>query len=468
MELARRFIRESPPGSGVIVAGRSHYFDSIAEMRTGLDLTQDVQVLQLGEFNDDQMKKYLSSLGSAGELPSWVPSRPLFLGHLAVRGGLAKLTLDSTLLDQASGWDFLLDCICHREAELETGVESQSVRRIIEELAIICQRSFDGLGPFNSEDLDSAFKRACGYPPSDRDKILLMRFPGLGLPDEDTGQRHFVDADLAEAALGSAMFAFIDSPFDKKWAQDYWQGTIKPLGARVAAKIINERKIPGGKIDGALERAQKHYAQTPLATNILIIATHIRHYPMTNVNVDTQLIDHLEISNDCIHFHKITFRDCLFSLLEIDYDFADKSLPVFDSCTIGTLLGRGKAWLESSVVFANCEVEEVDDEDQITTASIMELSLPSYSKVVISILKKVYAQSGKARKGNAFSRGVGQSAQQHVPTAIDNLKSAGFIIKVPSSGEPLWTSSKDKTIKKRVRSILGAANSSTDSILLEN
>jgi hypothetical protein len=467
MELVRGFIRESPPDCGVIVAGRSHYFDTISEMRSGLGLQNSAQVLQLGEFNDEQIQKYLASLGFTEALPSWVPARPLFLGHLAVCGGLAKLAHNTDLLDQASGWDYLLDCICHREAELETGADSDSIRRIIEELAVIGQRSLDGLGPFSSTDLDSAFQRACGYPPSDRDKILLMRISGLGPADNDTGHRYFVDSDLAEAALGSAMASFFDTPFGKDWHRDNFQGTIKPLGARVAAAMLRKKRLSPGKIDGALEFSKKHYAQTPVIANLLFIAARIENYPLPSAHIDGQLIDHLEISTDSFHIRELAFRGCLMSLLDIDPDFPDKSLPSFDSCSIGTLKGRGKAWVESSKIFANCEIEKIDEEEGITTALIMNLNLPPYSKVVISILKKVYAQSGSARKENALYRGLSQFAQQDVPRAIDNLKSDGFIIRLSMSAEPLWAASKNKTIRSRVRLILGSPNSSKDPILFD-
>lgn len=139
VELVRRFVEETPSSAGLLVSGRRHFFDSSGEMMTSLGLRdRNPAVLYTDEFNDEQVRTYLSDHAWEGQLPDWLPSHPLLLGHLATAGALEALT-EGAITGPAPGWDYLLDRICEREAKIEHGLDGSTIRRILERLATIAR-----------------------------------------------------------------------------------------------------------------------------------------------------------------------------------------------------------------------------------------------------------------------------------------------------------------------------------------
>ena len=135
MEAVRRLIREHPQNAGLLVAGRAHFFDNPNERHKALGLPSNTVELSLSEFNEKQIETYLQRAGLSGSVPSWLPSRPLLVGYLAAKGLLNNI-LDKESISQpmgpAAGWDALLESVTDREAEIEAGIDGNTVRRILE------------------------------------------------------------------------------------------------------------------------------------------------------------------------------------------------------------------------------------------------------------------------------------------------------------------------------------------------
>ena len=179
MEVVRRFIREQPNGVGAVLTGRARFFDSDKERRNALGIGDEFHELTLNEFNDEQIKRYLDKHRLSAVVPSWMPSRPLLVGYLASSGVLGQAASgggsDLDLLsDPARGWDFVVDRVCSREAEIEAGIDGQTVRRMLERLATKARRGQSGVGPLSREDVIAAFAEICGYQP---DKTAARRGP---------------------------------------------------------------------------------------------------------------------------------------------------------------------------------------------------------------------------------------------------------------------------------------------------
>jgi hypothetical protein len=159
MEVVRQFIREQPIGAGLIVAGRAHFFDSERERKNALHPASNFVELTLNEFNDEQIQRYLTKRGLSGSVPGWMPSRPLLVGYLAASGVLKEAFSDANgnnqnlAADPAKGWDYILDRVCEREADIEAGIDGTTVRRILERLATLARHSQSGLGPLSPEDI---------------------------------------------------------------------------------------------------------------------------------------------------------------------------------------------------------------------------------------------------------------------------------------------------------------------------
>ena len=90
MELIRKFMR-GPSGTGVIVAGRQHYFDSDDELTNALGLSHNSTSLYIDDFTDSQIREFLIKKGWQEGIPAWLPSRPLLLGYLCARDMLKEV-----------------------------------------------------------------------------------------------------------------------------------------------------------------------------------------------------------------------------------------------------------------------------------------------------------------------------------------------------------------------------------------
>ncbi len=93
MQVVREFIRGQPQDVGLILAGRAHFFDSERERESALGLSPSVVELTLNEFNEEQIKRYLSACDLSGKVPGWMPARPLLVGYLATSGLLRDLLI---------------------------------------------------------------------------------------------------------------------------------------------------------------------------------------------------------------------------------------------------------------------------------------------------------------------------------------------------------------------------------------
>ncbi len=127
VRLVREFVEQSPRRGKVVITGREHYFDSHNELVSALGLKDKDLILSLNEFTQDQITVFLQKKGINQHVPDWLPSRPLLLGYLVVRGLLSVESRLSEPTTQEDGWNYILDRVCEREASqidpvlIETG-----------------------------------------------------------------------------------------------------------------------------------------------------------------------------------------------------------------------------------------------------------------------------------------------------------------------------------------------------------
>ena len=151
--LVRHFMEQASSTTGVLLVGRSHFFDDRDEMCTALGLPSTALCLSASDLTDAQVRELLSSRNWGEAVPDWLPTRPLLVAHLAARGVLNDLRLVEDDLDAAGSWDFLLDQISQREARIDIGIDGTKVRGILERLATRARVSTSGLGPLSFEDV---------------------------------------------------------------------------------------------------------------------------------------------------------------------------------------------------------------------------------------------------------------------------------------------------------------------------
>ena len=262
MEVVRQFIREQPIGVGLILTGRAHFFDSERERIKAFAATSSFTELTLNEFNDEQIKAYLGKKGLEANIPNWMPSRPLLVGYLAASGILSAAfspgnpNREALSADPVKGWNFIVDRVCEREAEIEAGIDGQTVRRILERLATFARQSQSGLGPLTQDRLMGAFKDVCGYQPDGKGLVLLQRLPGLGIDRAEEGTRVFLDEDFADICRAGDIYAYLFDPFG--FTPSVFRGAdrcIGDLGAGLVMAKAEQSAFKSGMMIPALRRA---------------------------------------------------------------------------------------------------------------------------------------------------------------------------------------------------------------------
>ncbi len=473
MESVREFVRAQPTDAGIILAGRAHFFDSDRERRSALGTTPGAIELTLNEFSDDQIQRYLEKKGIAGSVPSWMPSRPLLVAYLATSGILEKAILaqgDGTLhpaaMDPARGWDLILDKVCAREAEIEAGIDGETVRRILDRLATMARSNQSGLGPLSREQLVTAFFEICGYQPDEKGMLLLQRLPGLGVDRSDEGTRVFLDGELADACRAGDVLRFISDPFGT--SPHVFRGAeiaLSTLGIGLSVIKAQDSGVSSGKMNAVIRRAQELQDLTLLVLDLVRIAMELGCAIETPIQLDDIYIPYLELlqkSGDCSRVH---FRSCFFSTLAIDTDVSAAELPRFEGCYIDELEGRSsRKDLPPGVFDDACQFEKYSEAPE-TTNAIGGMDLPLGAKVLLTILSKIYLRKGSGRRENALHRGLDHHGRRLVPPVLRLLQGQGLISPYRRGGADMTIWVPDRTKTSRVARMITSPRTCNDQLL---
>ncbi len=464
MELIRNFLR-GPSNTGIIVAGRQHYFDSESELNRSLGLRQDTTRLQINDFNEGQIREFLSRKGWTDHIPAWLPSRPLLLGYLFTRGMLDQVISVDHSSSPAAGWDVFLELTAQREAEIEAGIDGSAVRQIVENLATKARSKNDGMTSLSHDDILGSFQSVCGFSPDDRGFLLLQRLPGLGASKNDDGSRDFIDADLVDAARAGDIYRYIEDPFTFPLENPgNWHATLGQLGTELASLRCQNSAFRSGKLRTAINEAGNGSEQGALCMDLMQICKEMGFgFTGRPVAIRNTMIQDASFGDDSLDFSHITFHDCLFQRLEITASADSTLLPNFRECYIGTLDGRiSRSDLPTENFDNKCVFDSFGDSSQ-NTAAILALPLSTGVKVMLTLLKKLYLQPGAGRKQSAFFRGLDHRSRVLVPDMLQLLAREGLTIRSTTGEEPVWLPVRNEGV--RVRRLVSSPVGSSDRLI---
>ncbi|MFD9937260.1 NACHT domain-containing protein [Streptomyces massasporeus] len=466
VELVRRFCDESRASTSVVLAGRAHFFDSEREMRTALGARNNSLFLMAGEPTEEQAKKILHAYGWHDALPGWLPSRPLLLSYLGSSSALHGSVVGTFGRSAGEGWHMMLDRIAEREASMEVGVDGFTVRKVLERLATQARRSTDGLGPISQDELTSVFQSVTGYAPDEGSYQLLQRLPGLGAMDSVDGSRRFVDVSLADAARAGDVVACVLEPNTESPLLELTGSVacLDEVGIDVAAvRLEGEGAASSGGAYSSAAAFQRRGVSDSVIADIVRLASRLwpDEMPRTSISLHEIELRSFSLTADAKSYDWLSFHDCVIQELDLT-DHGGYALPHFQNCLIGQMTGvAGWPALQESR-FVDCEVAQFDA--QMSTAKgILALKTTPMNKVLLTILKKVYAQRGMGRKESALFRGLDNKHRELVPEALQRLTGAGLITPARSSGTRIYLPVRG--MASRVRRTLQAPQSSADSIL---
>jgi len=465
MELLRNFINEAPPGSGIVISGRQHFFDNKKELNTALALKNNFTQLSLNDFTDEQVREYLSKKGWTEAIPSWLPSRPLLLGYLASQDLLEQVLKVDKGSTPAAGWNALLTRVCDREARIEAGIDGETVRQLVERLATIARCNSDGLGPLQPDTIRQAFQQVCGYAPDDRGFVLLQRLPGLGANKQEDGSRDFIDQDFVDAARAGDVVRFIENPytFDIESPSE-WQSTLGQLGRELSAYLCSQRKFKSAKLSASTEVAGKKDGFNTLSADIIEVMKEMGYrYDGNALFIKGVLLQYSPLGDEGENYSKITYQNCLFERLSIAAQANPDLLPKFLDCYFGVVEGRVSAKdLPQSVFDKDCVFESFDDSAE-TSAAILDLSLPLNVRVLLTVLRKLYLQPGRGRKEGAFFRGLDYRARSLVPEVLQLIRREQLASRSSVGEEAVWLPVRSEG--QRIQRLLAAPTASNDPLI---
>lgn len=465
MELIRHFVRDTPSPCGVLITGRAHFFDSEHELSTALAADSKCLRFQLADFSGSQLATFLENAGWDGNIPDWLPTRPLLLAYLAGRNLLPAPTADYSGISPQAGWHELLERISKRESEIEAGIDASTVRHLIEAIATRARSSADGIGPISADAIIDVFRKVCGYQPDDRGAVLLQRLPGLGGTSSEDGSRVFVDKDFAEAARSGDVFRFIQSPYSTELCPENWQASLLNLGATIAAYRCQLHGYDKGKISSAIVSATGNRGSDNLLADLVLVLTQMpANYEGPRVYLKEVFVNDLSLDDALVDLSKLEFQDSVIARLELGAETKPEMLPVFLRCHFARVDGRTGDHDLPMERFCECSFDEFEHSSK-TTNGILALSLPLSTKVMLTILKKLFIQSGCGRRESALFRGLEPRAKELVPELLDLLRRHSFITKTKHGAETVWLPTKTRDARSRALTILSAPHSSADPLI---
>lgn len=464
MELIRNFMR-GPSNTGIIIAGRQHYFDSDSELTRSLGLRANTTRLHISDFNESQIHEFLTMKGWREGIPDWLPSRPLLLGYLFSRGMLEQVMTVDYGSSPAAGWDVFLELTAEREAEIEAGIDGQAVRQIVENLATKARSKNDGMRSLSQDDILGSFQSVCGFPPDDRGLLLLQRLPGLGASSSEDGSRDFIDGDLVDAARAGDVCRFVEDPYTFQLENPAnWQVTLDQLGTELASLRCHRVGFNTGKLRTAVQQAGRDADQGALCMDLLQVCKEMGFgFTGQSITVKNIMVPDASFGDDSLDFSRVSFSECLFQRLEISTLAESTLLPHFSECYIGTLDGRvSKTDLPESIFDDKCVVDSFGDSSQ-NTAAILALPLSTGVKVLLTVLKKLYLQPGAGRKQSALFRGLDHRSRILVPDVLQLLVREKLTVRSAVGEEPVWLPVRDEGV--RVRRLVSSPLESNDRLI---
>ncbi len=449
MTLLRHFIEESPSDVSILMSGRINYFDSDEECVNSLG-GNGINILHLHDFDEHQLTQYLkeNSLQNI-KLPEWFPTRPLLISYLVNKNFLKEKILTEEL-DPASGWDWLLDKICEREAKIENGIDPKTIRDIIEKLASFCRTlKISSLGPIPKSTIHDIFTEIVGYNPESEKRALIMlqRLPGLSAPTNGNDEfRYFIDENLLQAACAGEVFKYILSPYLKDRVDNphQWVSALSPLGISTIALHVNKKKIDSNTVMDAI-RLSKQYDSDALTCDLLLSLNEIETpWIRGRITVSDVVIPTLELKTGLLS--SVEFREVIVKNLIVDIASINEDIPLFEKSLILSVQGVHIESMLPSGRFNSVDFEKFDDYIETNEAILSREDLNIVQKISITILRKLYLQKGGGRQEKSLRRGLSPKHLVYVDQVLDIIEKENLAFKSKGNGiNRVWIPIRSKT-----------------------
>jgi hypothetical protein len=220
-----------------------------------------------------------------------------------------------------------------------------------------------------------------------------------------------------------------------------------------------------GKIVAALEYAREKLGSDVLSADIVLVLERTGlGYHDSALFLRGVLVPELSLEQSQTDLARVEFQDSVFGSLSVSADFPIDHTPRFVRCHFGLVEGFTGLRDLPTKVFLDVTADDFDNPAH-TTNAILSLALPLATRVLLTVVRKLYAQRGSGRRESALYRGLDARAQQLVPEVLDLLRREGFAIRSRQGDQPVWLPARSSDARRRALSILAAPNASTDPLV---
>jgi hypothetical protein len=461
--LIRQFVTETPSTSGLLIAGREHFFDRISELKSALAITSGALIASATDFTEEQVEQYLRQREWKAALPDWLPRRPLIVGYLAGRK-LFEVIDELSVSDPGVGWHRLIAALSAREARIDAGIDEDTVREIIERLSTLARKTSGGLGPLSFEDLVTVFRDLRGYLPDEGAYSVLQRLPGLRVNDNQINSRLFVDDALVDACRAGDVYRWVKHPEEKRVVEAMygWQNLLGNVGLAVLKCRLDEEGLTHRLVQTALERAHGRSELDGLRADLVRSLFLMGSSSQKMLTISDQHIPTLYLS-EASDASNVTFSECIIETLDLsDVETAER-LPILKDCSVALVEGVTGLDELAAGKFTGSELIRFSESAE-NVAAILRLDLPDYTRVALTVLRKIFVQSGHSRKESALYRGLLTNKQKElIPLVLASLEKQGAIRKNRRRDATLWAP--NLGMYRRVTRILDAPTTSRDELV---
>lgn len=423
--------------NGAIITGRAHYFNSDAEMLSALGLPQTTLILSTPpEFSLDEAAQFMKSMGYTGDVPVWLPRKPLVVEMYC---DFAKLGLVAQGSTRPAFWENFITALCQRDAKIRQSYDPEAIKQILCRLARRTRALPSGQGPIVPSDVQDAFAAVVGQLPAQEASSMLQRLPGLGRMSSESEDRQFIDDFIIQGLRGldvSSIVATYEADLKiSEWRHGAGELGIEVIANRVGSQFSKQDALNRLKGDQARQFGRLN---SDIVSGILLAEENEVDFGGAEV-VDGSF-SQLDLSSKKVS--KLTIAQSDISFLNI-YNCDISEVRIVD-CLIENLDGVSAdglpPWIE------NCDITNQTQLD--TVARIKKSQLKPTEIILVTILRKIFFQPGSGRKEEALLRGLGQYGDAKLQSKIIGiLKTRSFISEVPGASGKLYIPERSKTAR---------------------
>lgn len=449
--------------SGVLIAGREHYFPNAYDMYSalGMKAQETIIIRSKNEFNDTELLEYFQNRNIDVEVPAWLPRRPLIcqtIGNLA-SDQLTKMFGDDG--DEIEFWHHFIRVLCERDANIHISFDADTILRIFTFLARLTRTKSANVGPISLTELQSAFEAATGAAPVEEASVMLQRLPSLGRVGAESNDRQFVDIYILDG-LRAKDISNICMASDEEFipiASASWLNPLDDLGQRV---LSSDKQTT--------EKSRQNFARKAANLGNKIIASDIIASQLRE-NRESDSVDFGGISINNGEFRYLPLSERSISNLTISQSYiGELAFPVKNirNVTISDCVTPRVTGISSPAALPGwiqrLQAEEFDSVESVSR--IRRIGLSPQHEILITIIRKTFFQKGAGRKEEALLRGLGKIAAKTLSTRILNIMMReGLLTKFKGDEGDVYAPVRSHT--KRMQDILDELASSADTLWKE-